>query len=223
MNYEKRFDEVLEKIEKARLETNEHQIVKIVAISKYSDTKAIESLYKIGQRAFGENRVQDLKEKVIALDEYPIEWHFIGRLQTNKINALLDLNPFLIQSIDSYEKSIEVDKRAKVKDKKINVLLQINSAKEESKAGSMPEVAVEEYLKIKENCKNLNLKGIMTMGAHSDDEEIIKKSFETTYKIYESLKSKGATICSMGMSNDFELAIKCGSNMLRLGSILFKE
>jgi pyridoxal phosphate enzyme (YggS family) len=221
MNYEARFDEVLEKIEKARIETNEHQIVKIVAISKYVDTKAIEGLYKIGQRAFGENRVQDLKQKFESLEQYPLEWHFVGRLQTNKINALLDLNPSLIHSIDSYEKAVELDKRAKVKGKTPNILLQINSAKEDSKAGVMPEVAVEEYLKIKE-LKSLNLKGVMTIGAHSEDEKEIQKSFETTYSIYEKLQNKGATICSMGMSGDFELAVRCGSNMLRLGSVLFK-
>jgi pyridoxal phosphate enzyme (YggS family) len=221
MNYEARFDEVLEKIEKARIETNEHQIVKIVAISKYVDTKAIEGLYKIGQRAFGENKVQDLKQKVESLEQYPLEWHFVGRLQTNKINALLDINPSLIHSIDSYEKAVELDKRAKVKGKTPNILLQINSAKEDSKAGVMPEVAVEEYLKIKE-LKSLNLKGVMTIGAHSEDEKEIQKSFETTYSIYEKLQSKGATICSMGMSGDFELAVRCGSNMLRLGSVLFK-
>ncbi len=222
MDFEKNFDKVWERIEKARIETNEHQIVKVVAVSKYSDAKAVEGLYKIGQRAFGENRVQDLKEKVEILDEYPLEWHFIGRLQTNKINALLDLNPYLIQSIESYEKAVEVDKRAEIKGRKPNILLQINSAKEESKAGVMPELAVEEYLKIKENLKNVNLKGVMSIGAHVDDEEIIKRSFETTYKIYESLKKEEAAICSMGMSGDFELAIKCGSNMLRLGSVLFK-
>jgi len=222
MNYEANFDKVLENIEKARIETNEHQIVKIVAVSKYSDAKAVESLYKIGQRAFGENRVQDLKQKCEILEEYPLEWHFIGRLQTNKINALLDLNPFLVQSIDSYERAVELNKRAEVKGKKVNILLQINSAKEDSKAGVMPEVGILEYLKIKESLKNLNLKGVMTIGAHSEDKELIKKSFETTFKIYEELKSEGATICSMGMSGDYELAVKCGSNMLRLGSVLFK-
>ena len=222
MDFEKNFDEVLEKIERARIETDEHQIVKIVAVSKYSDAKAIENLYKIGQRAFGENRVQDLKQKMQELDEYPLEWHFIGRLQTNKINTLLDLNPFLIQSIDSYEKAVELDKRAKVKGKKVNILLQINSAKEDTKAGVMPEMAKEEYLKIKENLDNLNLKGLMTIGAHTDNQKEIQKSFEITYKIFEDLKNQGATICSMGMSTDFELAIKCGSNMLRLGSVLFK-
>ncbi len=222
MDFEKNFDEVLEKIERARIETDEHQIVKIVAVSKYNDAQAVESLYKIGQRAFGENRVQDLKEKADILEEYPLEWHFIGRLQTNKINALLEQNPFLIQSIDSYEKALEVDKRAEVKGKKVNILLQINSAKEDSKAGVMPESAIEEYLKIKENLKNLNLKGVMSIGAHEEDEKVIKNSFESTYKIYDSLQKEGATVCSMGMSSDFELAVKCGSNMLRLGSILFK-
>ena len=221
MNYEARFDEVLEKIEKARIQTNEHQIVKIVAISKYVDTKAIEGLYKIGQRAFGENKVQDLKQKFESLEQYPLEWHFVGRLQTNKINALLDINPSLIHSIDSYERAIELDKRAEVKGKTPNILLQINSAKEDSKAGVMPEVAVEEFLKIKE-LKNLNLKGVMSIGAHSEDGKKIQKSFETTYSIYEKLQNKGASICSMGMSVDFELAIRCGSNMLRLGSILFR-
>jgi pyridoxal phosphate enzyme (YggS family) len=221
MNYEARFDEVLEKIEKARIQTNEHQIVKIVAISKYVDTKAIEGLYKIGQRAFGENKVQDLKQKFESLEQYPLEWHFVGRLQTNKINALLDINPSLIHSIDSYERAIELDKRAEVKGKTPNILLQINSAKEDSKAGVMPEVAVEEFLKIKE-LKNLNLKGVMSIGAHSEDGKKIQKSFETTYSIYEKLQNKGASICSMGMSGDFELAIRCGSNMLRLGSILFR-
>ncbi len=221
MNYEQNFDRVLEKIERARVETNEHQIVKIVAVSKYVDAKAIESLYKIGQRAFGENKVQDLKIKSESLEEYPLEWHFIGRLQTNKINTLLDINPSLIQSVESYEKAVELDKRAKVKGLKPNILLQINSAKEETKAGVMPEIALDEYQKISE-LKNLTPKGVMTIGAHTNDRQEIQKSFETTFSIFEKLQSKGAVICSMGMSSDFELAVKCGSNMLRLGSILFK-
>jgi uncharacterized pyridoxal phosphate-containing UPF0001 family protein len=99
--------------------------------------------------------------------------------------------------------------------------LQINSAKEETKHGFMPQSAKEAYLQIKEECPNINLKGVMSIGAHSDDKELIKKSFETTFKIYESLPN--ATICSMGMSGDFELAVKCGSNMLRLGSIMFRR
>jgi len=221
--YEKNFDEVLNRIEAIRLETNEHQIIRIIAASKYVESKEIESFYKVGQRAFGENRVQDFKTKAEALVDYPIEWHYIGRIQSNKINALLDLSPTLIHSCESFEMAKEIDKRAEVKGKKQNILLQINSAKEESKAGIAPEDAIEEYLKIKNELKNVTLKGVMSIGAHSKDKEEIKKSFETTYTIFDKLQNEGAKYCSMGMSGDFELAIKCGSNMLRLGSILFNK
>jgi len=219
--FEKNFDNVWHRVEKARIQTNEHAIIKIVAVSKYVGPKEIEALYKIGQRAFGENRVQDLKQKMDELEELPLEWHFIGRLQKNKINHLLDLSPALMQSCDSLELAKEIDKRAKAKDKRLDILLQINSAKEESKAGVMPEIAKDIYLQIEQECSNLNLKGVMSIGAHSEDTKKIQNSFEITYKIFEDLKKNGAKICSMGMSGDFELAIKCGSNMLRLGSVLF--
>lgn len=222
MNYEKRYDEVLEKIEKARVMTNEHQIVRIVAASKYVDSSEIEAMYNIGQRAFGENKVQDMKEKVSALEELPLEWHYMGRIQTNKINAILDMNPMLIHSVESLEVAKEIDKRAEVKDKKVSILLQINSANEAQKSGIESEKALEEYHMISE-LKNINIKGVMSIGAHTEDEKLIQKSFETTYKIFEKLQNDGAKFCSMGMSSDYELAVRCGANMLRLGSVLFKN
>jgi pyridoxal phosphate enzyme (YggS family) len=212
-------NELIQKVEKARLEVNEHLIVKIVAVSKYSDSEAVKKLYNEGQRAFGENRVQVLEEKVNNLKELPIEWHFIGNLQKNKINKLLKLDPFMIQSINSLELAKEIDKRAK---KPIRCLLEINSAKEESKSGIEPEKSIDVYTQIIEECPNINLQGVMTIGAHSEEKKEIIKSFELTYSIFEKLQNKGAKICSMGMSNDFELAIKCGSNMIRVGSALFK-
>jgi len=212
-------NELIQRVEKARLEVNEHLIVKIVAVSKYSDSQAIKTLYNEGQRAFGENRVQVLEEKVNKLNDLPIEWHFIGNLQKNKINKLLSLNPFMIQSINSIELAKEINKRAI---KPIRCLLEINSAKEESKSGLNPELALETYNQILEECPNINLQGIMTIGAHTDNQKEIIKSFELTYSIFEKLQNKGAKICSMGMSSDFELAIKCGSNMIRVGSALFK-
>jgi len=221
-SYEDNFDKVFIRIEAVRLETNEHQIIRIVASSKYVGADEIKAFYKIGQRAFGENRVQDLKEKARMLEEHPIEWHFIGRLQSNKINALLDLCPTLIHSCESFEMAKEIDKRAQVKGMKQSILLQINSAYEDSKAGIEPENAIETYLKIKNELKNVTLKGVMSIGAHSTNQEEIEKSFRTTYKIFDTLQKDGAKYCSMGMSSDFELAVKCGSNMLRLGSVLFK-
>jgi len=216
-------DDIITRVEGARLKISEHHIVKIIGISKYSTSEDVASLYNAGQRAFGENKVQDLKSKSEVLDELPIEWHFVGRLQKNKINNLIDLNPSLVQSIDSLELAQEFNKKLEVKGRKMNALLQINSAKEDSKTGVMPEVAVETYKQILETCPNLILKGVMSIGAHVEDEKIIKESFKTTKKIFDELESLGAKYCSMGMSSDYELAIACGSNMIRVGSTLFKD
>jgi pyridoxal phosphate enzyme (YggS family) len=222
MDYTKNFDDLLQRVEKARLEADEHRIIKIVAASKYVGATEIEQMYQIGQRSFGENRVQDLKSKSLELIDLPIEWHYIGRVQTNKINALLDLDPFLVHSLESFEMAKEFDKRAAAKSKTLNLLLQINSSNEQSKAGCKIEEAEELYHKISDECPNINLKGVMSIGAHSEKESEIAKSFEATYRVFDKLKSKGAKYCSMGMSSDFELAVKLGSNMLRVGSVLFK-
>ena len=221
IEYKIYIDDVIRRVEAARLRVNDHHIVKIVAISKYSTADEIKKLYEIGHRAYGENKVQDLKAKSEELDALPLEWHFVGNLQKNKINNLLDIDPALFHALDSVELAQELQKKLEAKDMTLEALLQINSAKEESKHGVMPEVARETYEQITKECPNIHLKGVMSIGAHSDDYKVVKKSFETTYDIYKSLE--GATICSMGMSGDFELAIECGSNMVRLGSVMFNK
>ncbi len=214
-------DELIQKVEAARLRRSEHLIVQIVAVTKYTqDIEVLKRLYNDGQRAFGENRVQDMEKKVNALEDLPIEWHFIGNLQKNKINKLLKLNPFMIQSINSYELAEAINKRA---NKPLRCLLEINSSKEPTKHGLPPEEAIDTYLKIKENLPNINLQGVMTIGAHTDDEKEIRKSFRLTYNIFDKLKPYGAKICSMGMSSDFEIAIEEGSNMIRVGRILLES
>ena len=212
-------DDVIRRVETARLAVSGHHIVKIVAVSKYSTSKDISDLYSIGQRAYGENKVQDLKSKAKELDELPLEWHFIGNLQKNKINNLLDIDPTLFQALDSSDLADELQKKLEAKDMTLDCLMQINSAKEESKHGFMPEDALSSYEYIIKQCPNIRVRGVMSIGAHSEDIELIKKSFQTTYEIYKQMPN--ATICSMGMSGDFELAIECGSNMVRLGSIMF--
>lgn len=214
-------DRIIERVEKARLRVNDHHIVKIVAASKYVDAEAIKTLYAIGQRAFGENKVQDLVSKSEALDELPIEWHFIGSLQKNKINHLLSVRPHLIHSIDSLELAHALNERLERENMTLRALVQINSAYEASKSGFSPEEINEKYTQILEECPRLQLQGVMSIGAHVDDLKTIRKSFETTRRIYETLPN--ATICSMGMSSDFELAIECGSTLVRLGSILFPK
>lgn len=214
-------DAIVRRVEFARLQVNDHHIVKTIAVSKYSTSEEIQKLYNIGQRAYGENKVQDLKTKSQELEELPIEWHFIGNLQKNKINNLLDINPSLFHALDSIELAYELQQKLQVRDMKLDCLLQVNSAREDSKHGFMPKITLQAYTQIQEECPNINLKGLMSIGAHTDDKAIIKKSFETTHNLYKQLN--GATICSMGMSGDFELAIACGSNMIRLGSIMFNK
>lgn len=214
-------DGIIERIEKARIMVSEHHIVKIVAVSKYVDAGAVNALYGIGQRAFGENKVQDLKAKMEILEDLPLEWHFIGTLQKNKINQLIDLDPCLMQSLHSLELAEALNARLETKGKTMECLLQINSAKEETKSGVMPEAAADLYARIAETCPRIDLRGVMSIGAHSDDTDTIRHSFETTRRIFDTLPD--AEICSMGMSGDFEPAIACGSTMVRLGSILFPE
>ncbi|HEC1764574.1 TPA: YggS family pyridoxal phosphate-dependent enzyme [Campylobacter lari] len=193
------------------------QNVRLIAASKYVQDEQIRELFKQGVVEFGENQVQALALKKEKLQDLEIKWHFIGNLQSNKINLLIKQNPLLWQSCNGLKSAKAVDKRL---DYKLDALLEINTANESSKSGIEQNKAIEEYLQIQEECKNLNLVGIMCIG--SMDEEKVQESFEQTFKIYENLQKHGAKICSMGMSGDFELAIKCGSNMVRLGSILFK-
>lgn len=219
----KNLDKLITKVEAARLRVSEHHIVKIVGISKYSTSEDIKSLYEAGQRAFGENKVQDLKQKSETLIDLPIEWHFVGTLQKNKINNLIDLNPTLVHSLDSLDLAMELNKKLIAKNKKMSCLLQLNSSYEDTKSGVLPENAITLYKTIQEQCSNIQLKGVMTIGANSDDIELIKKSFQITKDIFENLKPFGAKYCSMGMSGDFELAIEYGSNLIRVGSSLFKS
>jgi len=215
-------DEIIWNIEEARISVSEHHIVKLVTVAKYTELENIETLYRLGQRAFGENQVQQLKERMHTLEELPLEWHMIGSLQKNKINNLIDLRPTLMQSLDSMDLAQELNKKLAAKKSKMNCLLQINAANERSKSGFSSEEAHDIYLNIKENCPYINLKGVMTIGAHTEKTKEIQKSFEITHSIYEKLQKEGAIYCSMGMSGDYTLAIKCGSNLIRVGSALFK-
>ena len=221
LEYKIYIDDVIRRVESARIKVSAHHIVKIIAVSKYSTSDEIKKLYNIGQRAFGENKVQDLKLKSKELEELPLEWHFIGNLQKNKINNLLDIDPTLFHGLDSLELARELQKKLLSRDMTLDALLQINSANEVTKSGVSIDDALSVYEKITQECPNINLRGVMSIGAHSNDKALIKESFIKTHNIYKQLKN--ADICSMGMSGDFELAIECGSNMVRLGSIMFNK
>jgi PLP dependent protein len=216
-------DRVIHNIEQARLSVSGHHIVKLVAVGKYTEIENIQSLYELGQRAFGENQVQQLESRANQLMELPIEWHMIGTLQKNKINKLIKLNPFLIHSIDSIDLALALDSRLQNNDnQKLDALMQINSSREATKSGIEAEKAIELYHEMQERCTNIDFQGVMSIGANSDDRSEVQRNFETTYAVFEKLKKSGANICSMGMSGDYELAIKCGSNLVRVGSKIFR-
>ena len=217
-------ERILRRIERARLAYNAHQIISLVAVSKYQNADSIRALYECGQRAFGENKVQDLRLKAEALDDVPLEWHFIGKLQENKINALLALKPSLIHSVDSLKTAQAIQKRLQTHlgEAKVRALLQINAANEISKSGVSVEAAKEVYNEILSACPNLIMEGVMCIGANSPNRSEIEKSFQKTSDIFHSLQDRGAKILSMGMSGDFEIAIAYGANLVRIGSKLFE-
>lgn len=217
-----RLDRVIQSIEKARMGVSLHHIVKIVAVTKYTDSHTIQKLYEVGQRAFGESRVQDFEKKYSELETLPIEWHFIGRLQKNKVNKLISLSPSLLQSLDSIELAKYLNERLEKQGKTLTALLQINSSREPQKAGVAPEQAIDVYQEILERFPNIKLRGVMTIGKNSPVVDEVRQSFREVYQIYEKLQKDGASICSMGMSGDFEIAISEGSNMVRLGSVLIR-
>lgn len=214
---------LIENIEAERLKYSAHHIIKLIAVSKYAPLEQIIALYNAGQRAFGENKVQDLKAKMQGADNLPLEWHFIGTLQENKINALLALKPTLFQALDSLKLAESLQKRLEANNQTLNCLLEVRSADESSKSGFGLESAVDSYLKVQDSCKNIRLKGIMTIATNSNDIKVQDICFKKTKEIFDSLSKNGAEILSMGMSSDYRVAIANGANMVRIGSDIFKN
>lgn len=204
----------------------EHR-VKLIAVSKYQDIDSMRALHLAGQCAFGENKVQDLRQKVgefaVIAHAKPIEWHFIGTLQRNKINALLALSPTLIHSIDSLELALALDERCKAQGRIQPVLLQVNAANEPSKHGFSLESTCDAFAQIRAHTSHLRLQGLMTIGAHTQDISAVVESFARTKALYDTLRAayNDVEILSMGMSEDFAYAISQGATMVRIGSALF--
>lgn len=214
---------VLENIEQAKNKHNRKDSIQLIAVSKYSSADSIKEAFQCGQIAFGENKVQDLSQKQKELSSQNIDWHFIGTLQENKINALLQAKPVLLHSLHSLKLAFALQKRLARNGETMRALLQINSANEVSKHGFNIETAIDSYLEITQKCQNLELVGLMCMGANSSDSKIIEKSFLQTQRLFETLKPHNASVLSMGMSSDYEIAIACGSNCVRIGSSIFAK
>ncbi len=198
--------------------------VTLVAVSKTKPNELINQAYLAGQIDFGENYVQELVDKYHELPK-DIRWHFIGHLQTNKVKFIA---PFvnLIHGVDSLKLLEEINKQAQKNNRIINCLLQIYIAQEDSKFGlSFDEC--EELLQSNSylNLKNISVVGFMAMASNTEDNEQLKKEFLSLKKFHESMVSiqLPLNILSFGMSSDYQLAIECGSNMIRIGSSIFGE
>ena len=198
--------------------------VRLVAISKTKSAEDIMMAYETGQRVFGENKIQEMSAKYEDLPK-DIKWHMVGHVQSNKIKYMA---PYvdLIHGIDSL-KSIKILNKEGVKNNRIlNCLLQLKISKEESKFG-LGEKQFKEIIYSDEyrEMKNVKIKGLMAMASNTNERSIIRSEFIHAKKIFDEInnRDKSFEILSMGMSNDYKIAIECGSNMIRLGSLIFGE
>jgi pyridoxal phosphate enzyme (YggS family) len=200
--------------------------VKLVVVSKMRPVEQIQVLYGAGQRVFGENRPQEMKGKYEALPK-DIEWHFIGHLQTNKIKYIA---PYvsLIHSIDRFSLLQEVNRYAEKSNRVIPCLLEFFIAQETTKFG-LSWQECEEILKnpVFSTLKNIKITGVMGMATFTDDKTQIREEFKTLYRYFEQLKERyfsndpNFKEISMGMSDDYDIAIEEGSTMVRVGSAIF--
>ena len=195
--------------------------VELVAVSKFHPIEKIKEVYDCGQKVFGENKVQELLTKV---NELPadIQWHLIGHLQTNKVKYIA---PFIdtIQSVDSEKLLIEINKEAAKNNRIIKVLLQIKIAEEETKYGLEISEAKEIFSNYLEHkYPNIEILGLMGMATFTDNKNQVKSEFLVLKSLFDELSTfRKLETLSMGMSDDFALAIECGSTSVRIGSAIF--
>lgn len=202
--------------------------VKLVAVSKTKSNEAILEAYKVGQRIFGENKVQELVRKWETLPK-DIEWHFIGHLQSNKVRSIA---PFIsmVHSVDSLKILKTINDEAKLAGRVIPCLLQFHIASEESKFGFSVDEVVQLLTDLKSSdFENVTISGVMGMATYTDDEVQIKKEFSILRDIFQKLKAvffqgnDNFREISMGMSSDYLIAIESGSTMVRIGSTIFGD
>ena len=224
-NIKSNFEEIQKKKSEIALDCGrEPNDIKIIAVSKTHSAEIVKQAIDAGVSIFGENYVQELIEKQHYFEgsELKPQWHFIGHLQSNKVKYIA---PYItmIHSVDSVKLANEISKRAEQNNRTIDILLQVNTSQEDSKSGAAPEDA----LKIAESIVKIpfiNLKGAMTIGSFSDDEKIIKREFRLLVSIFNEIKEKvSPTISeiSMGMSHDYDIAIREGATMVRIGTAIF--
>lgn len=212
--------DVLNKITKI---TGEHN-AQLVVVSKTYPVERIKEVYDLGQRVFGENKVQEILDKKDLLPD-DIRWHMIGHLQTNKVKYIV---PFIsmIHSVDSEKLLNEIQKQAKKSGRTVDILLQIHVAREETKFG-LDEKELDEIVQkmIQNDFSHIRCRGLMGMASFSDDLDLVRNEFKTLKRIFDKVrnqwKDNDFDTLSMGMSGDYEIALEEGSTMIRVGSLIF--
>ena len=200
--------------------------VELVAVSKYHPIESVQEAYDAGQRVFGESREQELRVKHEALPS-DIRWHFIGHLQTNKVKYIA---PYIamIEAVDSLKLLQEINRQAEKNNRVIDVLLELHLAQESTKSGMLPEECFQMLQQGEwRSFKNVRIRGIMMMASNTDNGEQIKQEFTRARDCYESMKQQffadddNFNVRSYGMSGDYLMAQECGSNHVRVGSMIF--
>lgn len=214
----------------ANLQQLNHEIrslnntTELIAVSKNFTTAAIVEAYQTGMRKFGENYPQELEQKALELANYPdIEWHFIGNIQSNK-TKLIAKHATYVHTIAKEQHAKRLSDQRPVDKPKLKVMLEINISEEENKHGLAPDFAAIKHLAdYITSLPNLELCGLMGMASDSEDKDVIKKQFLQLTHYQDELNKHGFKIqeLSMGMSNDYQLAIECGATLVRIGSKIF--
>jgi hypothetical protein len=197
--------------------------IKIIAVSKNFGVDEILKANKEGIYDFGENKAQDFDSKFVQLGN-KVTWHFIGHLQRNKVRFVAGCANY-IHSVDSLQIAIEINKRAESLNKVQKILLQIKTSAEETKSGITDEAEIIDIVNHCSEFKNIELSGLMTIAPLTEDKKLIRNSFNYLSKLKDKLISKGIYLkeLSMGMTDDFEIAIEEGATMLRIGTAIFGE
>ena len=214
MNIKERLNRILSTLPKG---------VQLVAVSKFHPAERLQEAYDAGQRIFGESRPQEMVAKYDVLPK-DIEWHMIGHLQTNKVKYIA---PFvtMISSVDSDRLIEEIEKQAAKNNRTIDILLEVHVAQEETKSG-WSEEELRAYLAsgILNNMAHVRVRGVMTIASNTDDESVVRRDFETIRRIFNELKPQfgdAFDTLSIGMSDDYPIALEYGSTMVRIGTAIF--
>ena len=223
MSLEKNLKQVLENIESSKKKSSWGQSVELIAATKTREISTIEECYQLGIKTIGENRVQESEEKFSYFPGFEkIKKRFIGHLQTNKVNKCLNIFD-TVDSVDSLKLANKVNKSSKNINKKTECLIEVNTSSEPQKNGFSPKITDELISCFR--LTDLNIVGLMTVGPNTNNENNLRSSFillrELKHQINKELGSTVLTELSMGMTNDYEIAIQEGSTMVRVGTALF--